>query len=153
MYFIFILKKSNIFYLIRFLDIFIISGIFFLMKIMSTIKCPYCKSDLRCDNIGTPSEQENFIWECGTTFKFDGRISHTPEPTKECKTLMDERMKVKLTDVSQYVAGLKEFEELFPDAIPKTDLHKKIDTLEERIDPKKKEIMDLLERLSNDSVQ
>jgi hypothetical protein len=99
-------------------------------------KCPYCLSD-------TVFLDDQFIeWTCGT--KCDIIKSIILEPTKECKALIDERLKIKLTDVGQYVAGLKEIEDLFPDAIPTP-----INRVEPPIDPKKKEIIDLLGRLSD----
>jgi hypothetical protein len=101
-------------------------------------KCPYCLSEaISIDN-------EFIEWTCGT--KCDVTKSIILEPTKECKALIDERLKVKLTDVGQYVVGLKEIEDLFPDAVPAP-----INRLEPPIDPKKKEIIDLLGRLSNNS--
>jgi hypothetical protein len=54
-------------------------------------------------------------------------------------------MESNLTDVSEYVLGLKEIEHLFPDVV-------KVESpIVEEIDPKKKQINDLLNKISSET--
>jgi hypothetical protein len=114
---------------------------------MQNIKCPYCISE----RIGDIDNDSIVQWKCGTNLDIRDGIPVTIEPTDECNALMKERLKIKLTDVGQYVAGLKEIEDLFPDAVPESFQHKRIDKPEEAIDPKRKAIMDLLEKISKEN--
>jgi len=50
------------------------------------------------------------------------------------------------TDVSQYVLGLKEIEHLFPDAV-----QKETPKVEKVVDPQRKKVHDLLDKISNEN--
>ena len=50
------------------------------------------------------------------------------------------------TDVSQYVLGLKEIEHLFPDAV-----QKEVPKVEKVVDPQRKKVHDLLDKISNEN--
>jgi hypothetical protein len=50
------------------------------------------------------------------------------------------------TDVSQYVLGLKEIEHLFPDAV-----QVQTPKVEKVVDPQRKKVHDLLDKISNEN--
>jgi hypothetical protein len=110
---------------------------------MNNVKCPYCESECIFE------DDAIIEWECGSKLNMKNWSSkpywYIIEPTKECKAITDEKLKVNLTDVGQYVAGLKEIEDLFPDPIHEPFLPKQ----EKEIDPHKKEIINLFQRISN----